>query len=224
MLTIARLFGKSPFAPLQSHMEKVGACIGKLKEIFAHLFEQNLSAIEPLVAVLSKLEHEADLTKNDIRNQLPKSLFLPIDRSQILEILSLQDCIADKCEEVANLFIFEMIEPIEPIMEELKSFFEKNMEAFDECVAVTKEMEKLIEASFGGAEAQKVKEMVDKSSYREYESDLIKHSLLKNFFKGAENLSPPKFHIWTRLIEEVGEISHLCEKLALRIRMILDLK
>ena len=224
MLTIARLFGKSPFAPLQQHMEKVSACIGKLAEIFTLFFEKRSSEIEPLVPILSKLEHEADLTKNDIRNHLPKSLFLPIDRSQILDILALQDSIADKSEDIANLFNLMIIEPIDSVMGEFKALVEKNLEAFEDVAKISHEMEKLIEASFGGNEAQRVKEMVDQSSYREYESDLLKQKLMKQFFSQADTLTPPAFYIWTRLIEEVGELSHLCEKLAIRIRMILDLK
>ena len=103
MLTIARLFGKSPFAPLQTHMNKVGSCVDKLVRIFDILLKGDSEKIERLVEELSQLEHEADLTKNDIRNHLPKSLFLPIDRSHFLEILSIQDSIADKAEEIGIL-------------------------------------------------------------------------------------------------------------------------
>ena len=82
----------------------------------------------------------------------------------------------------------------------------------------------LLEASFGGIEAERVKVMVDQTSYKEYESDLLMHQLMKAFINQADDLSPPSFYLWTRLIEEIGAISHLCEKLAIKIRMILDLK
>ena len=80
MLTIARLFGKSPFAPLQTHMNKVANCMEKLTKVFECLASGETEKIERYVEDLSALEHEADLTKNDIRNHLPKSLFMPIDR------------------------------------------------------------------------------------------------------------------------------------------------
>ena len=97
MRTIARLFGKSPFAPLQTHMNKVTHCLEKLTQIIA-------SPSQKLVDELCRLEHEADITKNDIRNHLPNSVFMPIDRSQFLEILSLQDKIADQAEEIGITF------------------------------------------------------------------------------------------------------------------------
>jgi uncharacterized protein Yka (UPF0111/DUF47 family) len=37
MLTILNLFGRSPFAPLESHMEKVSECVGMLKILFEAL-------------------------------------------------------------------------------------------------------------------------------------------------------------------------------------------
>ena len=103
LTTIARIFGKSPFHPLQSHMKKVSSCMKKLTEIFDNLKDKSPEELERLVKELSKLEHEADLTKNDIRNHLPKSLFLPIDRSQFLDILSIQDSISDKAEDIGHL-------------------------------------------------------------------------------------------------------------------------
>ena len=78
MLTIAKLFGKSPFSPLQSHMDKVKGCVLLLEDLFSALKEKNYTKVKEIGENISKKEHEADLTKNDIRNHLPKSLFMPI--------------------------------------------------------------------------------------------------------------------------------------------------
>lgn len=223
MLTIAKLFGKSPFNHLQNHMHKVTSCIKKLDELFKLLVEENFQEIEEQVAVLSKLEHDADLCKNDIRNNLPKSLYLPIDRSQFLDILSLQDSLADKAEEIGNLML---LKPVKAFPKELESsfttFVNKNMEAFWEARNIIKELNELIESSFGGQEAEKVKEMVDKTSYITYESDCLQRQALKTFFATANNLPYPSFYLWVRLIEEIGAISHIAEKLAHRIRQIIE--
>ena len=70
LTTIARIFGKSPFYPLQSHMKKVSSCMKKLTEIFDNLKDKTPEELGKLVKELCKLEHEADLTKNDIRNPI----------------------------------------------------------------------------------------------------------------------------------------------------------
>lgn len=224
MLTIARLFGKSPFAPLQTHMDKVACCVGELPALFKALMDQDMDAIERIGAHISFLEHEADLTKNDIRNHLPKSLFLPVDRSAILEILALQDAIADQTETIAHyakmrkLFIFSELE------KEFSSYCCKNLEAFWLSRKVIQELEDLLESSFGGIEAQKVKGMVEQIAFCEYETDLIQNKLLKQLYEGGDNMPYPIFHLLLTLIEKIGQLSCLSEKLGNRVRMLLELK
>lgn len=223
MLNIARLFGKSPFSPLQTHMEKVFLCMQELKKIIHDLSKFDHSNLQLLVAHLSKLEHDADSTKNEIRNHLPKGLFLAIDRSELLQILEIQDDIADKAEEIGHLLMLQKLTPLNELINLLKNFFDKNMEAFTQVYHIMKEMDNLLEASFGGLEAQKVKAMIDQTAYIEYESTLIKHKLMTLFFEEGKNLPAPSFFQWMKLIEEVGYISHISEKLAIRIRQLLDI-
>src|ERR1700674_4295022 len=130
MINIARLFGKSPFAPLQNHMQKVALCMKKLSAIFESLHKMDADKIEKLVADLSQLEHEADLTKNDIRNHLPKSLFLPIDRAHFLEILSIQDSIADKAEDIGLLLTMKPLEGFKDFPAQLQAFYKKSSDVF----------------------------------------------------------------------------------------------
>ena len=222
--TIARIFGKSPFHHLQSHMKKVSSCMKKLTEIFDNLKNKSPDELEILVKEVCKLEHEADVTKNDIRNHLPKSLFLPIDRGQFLEILALQDNIADKAEDIGELLLLYPTKELGDLCDHLDKLFKKNMEAFWDARNVIKELHELLESSFGGIEAEKVKTIVEKTARLEYEADKMKHALLKDFFKTADSVKTPVFYLYTRLVEEINQISHISESLANRIRMILELK
>lgn len=224
MLNIARLFGKSPFAPLQSHMKKVANCVKQLVAIFEILPNSDMEQIEKLVAELSSQEHEADLTKNDIRNHLPKSLFLPIDRAHFLEILSVQDSIADKAEDIGILLTLRPLQSFRNMHAEMLSFFRKNEEVFLDAKYIIEEIDELLESSFGGIEAEKVKAMVEQTAYKEHEADKMQRVLMKQLVSEGDALPTPCFYMWMRLIEEVGAISHLSERLANRIRMVLELK
>src|SRR5579872_980394 len=199
MLTIARLFGKSPFAPLQNHMNKVASCIEKLTKVFEVLAKKDIDKIERLVAELSTLEHEADLTKNDIRNHLPKSIFLPIDRSHFLEILSIQDRIADKTEDIGDLLILRPNELLSDFFLDLQSLFKKNCEVFWYSKHIIEEIDELLESSFGGIEAEKVKTMVEQAAFKEYEANRMCQQIMKQLFTKGDALSPPAFYLWLRL-------------------------
>ncbi|MCB1108948.1 MAG: DUF47 family protein, partial [Chlamydiia bacterium] len=85
-------------------------------------------------------------------------------------------------------------------------------------------MEELLESSFGGIEAEKVKRLVEKTAFKEYEADKAKYALTKMLCAKGQGLSTPGFYLGHRLINEVGQLSHLSERLANRIRMILELK
>ncbi len=224
MLTIARLFGKSPFAPLQTHMDRVAKCVGQLPALFDAVLEENLPAIDRIAKIISELEHEADLTKNDIRNHLPKSLFLPVDRSALLDILSLQDKVADQAEAIAFLAAMRKLELPEKVRGGFKTLGEKTIETFWLGRQIIKELDELLESSFGGIEAEKVKGMVEQIAFLEYEIDTQKTTVLKILYGSGEGMPYPAFHLTLRLIEEIGKLAELCEQLGNRIRMLLELK
>lgn len=224
MLTILSLFGRSPFAPLQSHMESVGRCVHLLPILCEAIERQDQAHIERISDEISAIEHQADVIKNDIRNHLPKSLFLPIDRENLLDILAIQDGIADKVEDVAVIATLKPLEMLPIFKDEFKLFLLKNIETFDGAKLIINELHELVESSFGGIEAEKVRSMVDDVAYREHEVDLIQRRLLKNLFKAEEQLTYITFNQWQRLIENLASISNFAENLAYRVRMTLELK
>lgn len=222
--TILNLFGRSPFAPLRSHMEKVSLCVHMLYDLFEDVKKKDYEAIEQIVLKISDLEHQADLTKNDIRNHLPKSLFLPIDRNHLLEILSLQDSIADTAEDTGVLVSLKPVEILPEFQDEFSEFLKKNIDTFDGARMIIQEMHELLESSFGGIEAEKVRKMVEDVAFKEHEADLIQRKLLKKIFQAENKMSYSTFHLWQKIIESLAAISNLSENLAYRVRMTLELK
>lgn len=222
--TIMNLFGRSPFAPLQSHMEKVVACVHMLPSLFDAMQRQDYAEVEQIANRISEIEHEADMTKNDIRNHLPKSLFLPIDRSNLLDILSLQDSIADAAEDVAVLVTLKPLVLPTALRDDFHAFLQKNIEALDAAYAIIKEIHELLETSFGGIEAQKVRAMVDDVAFKEHEVDLIQRKLLRGLFRSENEMTYATFDLWQRVFECLASVSNLSENLANRVRMTLELK
>lgn len=222
--TILSLFGRSPFAPLQSHMEKVACCVYMLPELFNALSNKDYKRVNEIADKISKLEHEADLTKNDIRNHLPKTLFLAIDRGHLLEILALQDHIADTAEDIAVLVTLKPLEFYPEVKADFQQFLDKNIEAYNSTQQIIKEMHELLESSFGGIEAQKVESMIADVAYKEHEADLIQRKLLKGLIKIESDMPYSSFYLWLKIFEAIAAIANLSENLANRIRMTLELK
>ncbi len=221
--TIAKLFGSSPFAPFQTHMEKVAVCIEKGKETLNKFYSGDFKALEEMLTQISHLEHEADLAKAEIQTCFPKNLFMPISHAHLLEILSLQDDLADSVENMAVVISLKPVEIIPDFLHELQKFAEKNFEAFDQARLIIYELSQLAKSSFGGMEAQKVKLMIDKVAFLEHEADLLQRKLLKKIFNYEGIISAKDFHIWMRLTQGIGSLADISDKLAHKILISLKL-
>jgi hypothetical protein len=221
---MARLFGRSPFVPLQLHLDKISDCVEAAAALLEKIRTGDTSTVSEDARAISKLEHKADLVKNDIRNNLPRGLFMAIDRSQLLEILSLQDSIADKGEDIAVLMSIRHVNVLEDLSEPLKDYVNGNLGAFHKVKEVMRELDTLIESGFGGAEASRVDGMIEEVAIAEHECDIMQRKLMKSVLDHEDELSVGDFFVWQRLLHEIAGISNYSEKLANRVRMLLTLK
>ena len=103
--SMAALFGKSPFKPLQQHMRVVIECVGEVPALFAALIEGNEAQLEVQKEKIFAKEGEADTIKNELRSHLPRSLLLAVDRRDLLELLAMQDTIAGIAQDIAGLLV-----------------------------------------------------------------------------------------------------------------------
>lgn len=224
MRTIAKLFGRSPFGPIRSHMECVGRCVDKMAELLRAFEDGNWEQVEPLAEEVSQLEHQADEIKNDIRVDLPKSLFLPVDRSSLLEVLTIQDDLADKAENVAVLFTLKRFVMLPMLHETFSRFRDANLEAFRGAQQVILELGELLESGFGGGEAHRVREMAQGVALKEHEVDLIQRELMRSLYAHEQELSHGDLGLWIQLVKELAGLSNHSEKLANRILTMLEVK
>ena len=103
MINIASIFAKSPFKPLRDHMDKVVESVIPLSDFFEALFQQEYSKLEKIQQQVIQEENEADSIKNEVRNNLPRNIFMPINRRELLEMLDMQDSIADVAQDIVIL-------------------------------------------------------------------------------------------------------------------------
>ena len=103
--TFSKLFGQSPFTALQAHMNVVLRCAREVQPLIEALVAKDQARVTQLKESIFELEAEADRLKHELRAHLPKSLFMPVDRRDLLEVLRLQDTIANTAQDIAGLLI-----------------------------------------------------------------------------------------------------------------------
>jgi len=133
---LAGLLRKSPFKPIQEHLRKVFACICLLPPIFDALYQGDQEQVESIARQIDELETEADKMKSEFRLHMPKTLFMPVDRRDLLTLLRDQDAMADTTEKISQILISRVMEVPEAIKEQLDALLNATMEISSEAKAM----------------------------------------------------------------------------------------
>jgi hypothetical protein len=220
-VTILDLFAKSPIKPLQEHMHAVVECVRQVTPLFEALCREDRESIIQAHRSIDELESKADRLKNDLRAHLPRRLLLPVDRRDLLEILDLQDTIADRAEDIAEL----LAERPMPVPETMRRALLDLVRAVERtCLRaceVIDTLDELVEIGFRGREANRVERMIDELGALETDTDRFELELMRELFKLEEKLSPVSVMLWYQLIQWIGNLADNAEKVGNRLRLLI---
>ena len=143
------VFAKSPIKPLEEHIKKVFDASLLLLPFFDAVFLKDWEQAAEVRKALVALEKDADKLKRDIRVHLPRGLFLPVDRTDLLELVSQQDKIANKAKDITGRVLGRELEIPAPIQVEFKAYLQRCIDAVElACEAINEldELQKAIKA------------------------------------------------------------------------------
>jgi predicted phosphate transport protein (TIGR00153 family) len=219
--SILGLFGKSPFGPLQNHARKVAQCVGEVRPLIDALFAGDRTEMRLRTEEINRLEHQADILKNGIRDDLPNTLFLPVDRRDLLELLAAQDAIADVAEDLALLVALKDLEVPEAFREGLMDLLGKALAAVEESFTVVAKLDEAVEAAYSGPEAETVLERIDEVARLEHETDEAALDFLRVILAHDTVLSTGDFWLWTRIARTISQLANAAERVSKRTRLTL---
>ena len=81
---LANIFGTSPVGPLEKHIEIAFRCAKRLRPFFAAAVAGDWDEAAEIREQIEALENEADDLKKKLRLHLPKSLFMPVPREDLM--------------------------------------------------------------------------------------------------------------------------------------------
>ncbi|MEE9281625.1 MAG: TIGR00153 family protein [Myxococcota bacterium] len=215
------LFAKSPFKPMQEHMHVVLECARQVPPLVDALCAEDMEQVRTLERRIDELEGRADKLKNDLRSHLPRRLLLPVDRRDLLEILDLQDSIADTAQDIAELLVereMKVPESMKPLLIQLARAVAR---ACDKESTVIDELDELVEIGFRGKEADYVGRMIDDLGSLEEECDELEGAARRELFKLENTLSPVSVIFWYQIICWIGDLADHAEKAGNRIRLLI---
>jgi len=221
MRGISGIFRQSPFGPIQIHMEEVLECVHLLRPLFEAVSEKDYTKINEIANKVIDKENDCDKKKNSIRNNLPKEIFLPVSRRDLLQIINAQDSIADTAEDIANLLILRKTEIPEVLKKDLFEFLDIVIETCDKAKYATDELVELFKSSFSGHEVDKLKTILKDLESTEVKTEDLGRDLAKKLFNIEEELNPISVIFLFKIIEEIGRLADFAKKMGNRARMLI---
>ena len=219
--TISSLFGASPVRPLQQHMESVQACVVELIPFFEAALKEDWTEAKKIQKNISKLERDADKLKRELRLHLPKSLFMPVSRRDLLEVLRMQDNIANKAKDVAGLITGRKMSFPEKINQKMLDFVKRCIDAAKQAQTAINELDELVETGFGGSEVQLVQDMIKHLDEIESDTDKMQIKIRAELFKVEKDLPPVDVMFMYKVLDWIGDLGDLSQRVGSRLELLL---
>jgi len=219
---ISKIFGASPVAPIQEHMETCYKAASELVVFFEHVIADDWDAVAQSRQRIVELEQEADEIKKRIRAQLPKSLFMPVPRGDLLDLLLVQDKIANLPRDVSGLVMGRHMMIPSSLQQGFLAYVSRNIDAAKKARKSIRELDELYETGFRGAEAELVESLVNELDEIENDTDEMQAKIRLSLFTIEKDLPPIDVMFLYRVIELTGTIGDTAERIGRRLELLLS--
>ena len=219
---LANIFGSSPVKPLEKHVDIAFRCTKQLNGFFKAAIADNWDKAAEYRDTIEALEHEADDLKKEIRMRLPKSLFMPVPRQDLLELLLVQDKMANRTKDVSGLVMGRKLQIPKPIAKDFLTFVSRNVDAAKQARKSVRELDELFATGFRGAEVTMVESLIDELDKIETETDDLQADLRGSLFEIEDTLDPVTAIFLYQVIELTGEIADMAERVGRRLELLLS--
>jgi len=219
---LANIFGSSPVRPLEKHIDIAFRCAKTLRPFFAAVIDGDHDRMTECRRQIEALENEADDLKKEIRMHMPKSLFMPVPREDLLELLLVQDKIANRAKDASGVIFGRRMTIPEPIADEFREFVDCNIDAAKQARKSVRELDELFTAGFKGAEVELVSALIEELDQLETDTDRKQTEIRSALFKIEKTLDPIDAMFLYEVIELTGDIADMAERVGRRLELLLS--
>ena len=218
---LGNLFGRSPIGPIQEHMQIAEEAAQLLPQLLQASIDDDWERAEKIQAEIVHAEREADKLKRSIRSHLPKSLFLPVARSDLLELVSLQDVVANTAKDIGVLMIGRQMRFPTKIEKYVIEFAAACVTTVNQALLAIQELDELLEVGFAGREVKRVEAMLKTLDKLEGRTDKLAIKLRARLFKLESDLPPVDVMFYYRVLALLSGIADAAEKVGDRLQILM---
>ena len=218
---ISDMLGRSPVEPLQEHIKTAYAAATLLPDLFKAANLNDWVKVDEIANEVKKLENDADDLKNNIRANLPKSLFMPVPRQDLLELVLVQDKVANLSKQISGMVRLRKMQIPAALNEAFEEFVDRCVDAAKKAKQSVNELDELYETGFRGAEVKIVEKLIAKLDKIETETDGMQSALQASLFAMEKTLPAVEVMFLYKLIDMVGEVADQAERIGRRLELLL---
>ncbi len=215
------IFGTSPIKPLQEHVTKAVECAEQLVPLFEAVARNDFDEVAAVQAEISRLEDEADDMKKELRMRLPRTLFMPVDRRDVLEMLRLQDRIANRSKDIAGLVLGRRMTLPGSLVTPFMEFVQRSIDAVRQAKKTVDELDELVETGFRGSEVAVVEALLEDLDRIEKDTDNMQIRLRRSLRDMEDTLPAVDVMFLYRVLELVGKLADNAQQVGARLQIML---
>jgi len=218
-IPLANLLARNPLPKVSELMTQVMETSNRVEELIDLLIKGDQPGVERVAKEISVLEGKADDAKNAARSKMPVRLFMPVDRRDVLKLISEIDAIADCAEDVGVLLTIRPLSVPEGMEAILVRFVECALGTIREASKLIDLIDDLVESGFSGPPAEQVLQQAAILGRAEHEADKIQDRCAKALFKEEDALPPAAVFMWTKVLNKIGDMANHAENVGDQFRL-----
>jgi len=215
---VTELFGKSPIKPLQDHMALVAQCALELPAFLDAAIANDWQKAEAHYDSICVNENKADDIKRELRLRMPKSLFMPVSRSDLLELLTVQDNIANRARDIAGLMLGRRMAIPSAIQDDMRALVNSAVDTTQQALRVINELDELLETGFFGREVDFVEQLIRELDEKERIADGIERTIRRKLFAVEKDYHPIDMMFLYDIIHKVGGLANRARRVGGRLQ------
>jgi predicted phosphate transport protein (TIGR00153 family) len=218
---LGKLFGRSPIAPIQMHMQLAQETVQMLCSVLSACADDDFARATELLTLIDGTVAEARQKRREIRQHLPRGLMLAMPRPDLLELLNIQARVADHARACAlPLVVREMSIP-KPLVKPLDTHASLLAAAADEALTAIRDLDEMLTQGFGQHERKIMEKMLAALDRRLARTATQRRALLTTLSKTEGTLSPLDAMFFYQLFEQFAHLARACADVGEQLELLI---
>ena len=217
---ISDVISNSPLALLERHAGVCVDCVERLPQYFVEAQANRWGRASDVREEICRFEGLADELKQDVRSNLPRGLWMSVSRADLLELVRVQDKMANGVKEVSGISLGRQLAFPAAMTSEVADFIDVVVQVSRIVVKIIGATRELSRSAFGTRQTNVILDFVSQVEADERRSDEMQATLRARLREYEAELSAVDAIFLYQLLAAIGDIADNAEKVAHRAQII----